>query len=143
MSNKERWQKLAGILTEEKEAVDVEEDTETLKEGFKNLGMASPGIMGGNPFERPGNVTTEQIGEYEDDDEGGRDYDAENEEFIKKYPDRDKKHKHQLGPEVTMYAVPGRPDVYDVQCEVCGKSGYLVIDGKNFRWPRQRRQVKS
>lgn len=45
MSNKERWQKLAGIITEE------DEDTDTLQENFKNLGIASPGIMG-NPFER-------------------------------------------------------------------------------------------
>ena len=57
MSNKERWQKLAGIINEEADE-ESGEDTETLQEGFKNLGMASPGIMGGNPFERSGNRHT-------------------------------------------------------------------------------------
>ena len=63
MSNKKRWQKLAGILVEEANE-DEEEVAETLQEGFKNLGMATPGIMGGNPFERPGNITKEQSDEW-------------------------------------------------------------------------------
>jgi hypothetical protein len=45
MTNKKRWQKLAGIQSEEKKSTKKQ-----LKEGFTNFGMATPGVMG-NPFE--------------------------------------------------------------------------------------------
>lgn len=45
MSNKKRWQKLAGIKPEEKK-----KNKKQLKEGFSNFGLATPGVLG-NPFE--------------------------------------------------------------------------------------------
>lgn len=48
---KRRWQRNAGIPIKEEEESENPEEV-TLQEGFKNFGMASPAVMGGNPFER-------------------------------------------------------------------------------------------
>jgi len=69
MINKERWQKLAGIVPTDASNI-AEGDKKKLKaelsEGFQNLGMVSPGIMGGNPFEGTSTVTKEQHDDYGD-----------------------------------------------------------------------------
>lgn len=63
MSNKERWQKLAGIIPTDTSAVkqqDKERLKESLQEGFANLGMAQPGVLG-NPFEGRVSPTPEPV----------------------------------------------------------------------------------
>ena len=48
MTNKKRWQKLAGV-TPNPNNTDVNKDKPSLKENLGNLGMVSPGVIG-NPF---------------------------------------------------------------------------------------------
>jgi len=48
MTNKNRWMRLAGIVPKKDTTPKTKQN---LSEGFTNLGMASPGIMG-NPFDR-------------------------------------------------------------------------------------------